>query len=57
MLSITIGESESAKFWLSVLDELKNRGVKEIFVLCTDGLAGIGDAIVAAFTGKNSRTI
>ena len=49
MLSITIGESESAKFWLSVLNELKNRGVKDIFVLCADGLTGIGDAIAAAF--------
>ena len=49
VLSITIGESESAKFWLSVLNELKNRGVKDIFVLCADGLTGIGDAIEAAF--------
>ena len=49
VLSITIGESESAKFWLSVLNELKNRGVKDIFVLCADGLTGIGDAIAAAF--------
>ena len=48
-MSITIGESESAKFWLSVLNELKNRGVKDIFVLCADGLTGIGDAIAAAF--------
>ena len=49
VLSITIGENESAKFWLSVLNELKNRGVKDIFVLCADGLSGIGDAISAAF--------
>ena len=41
MLSITIGENESAKFWLSVLNELKNRGVKDIFVLCADELTGI----------------
>ena len=49
VLSITIGENESAKFWLSVLNELKNRGVRDIFVLCADGLTGIGDAISAAF--------
>ena len=40
VLSITIGEAESAKFWLSVLNELKNRGLKDIFVLCADGLSG-----------------
>ena len=34
VLSITIGENESAKFWLSVLNELKNRGVQDIFVIC-----------------------
>lgn len=49
VLSITIGETESAKFWLSVLNELKNRGVKDIFVLCADGLTGIADAIAAAY--------
>ena len=41
VLSIAIGETESAKFWLSLLNELKNRGVKDIFVLCADGLSGI----------------
>jgi putative transposase len=49
VLSITIGEAESAKFWLSVLNELKNRGVKDIFVLCADGLSGIKEAIAAAY--------
>ena len=49
VLSITIGESESAKFWLSVLNELKNRGVQDIFVLCSDGLNGLKEAIAAAF--------
>ena len=34
VLSITIGETESAKFWLSVLNKLKNRGVQDIFVVC-----------------------
>ena len=49
VLSITIGENESAKFWLSVLNELKNRGVRDIFVLCADGLTGVKEAIAAAF--------
>jgi transposase-like protein len=48
-MSITIGEAESAKFWLSVLNELKNRGLKDIFVLCADGLSGIKEAIAAAY--------
>lgn len=49
VLSITIGEAESAKFWLSVLNELKNRGLKDIFVLCADGLSGIKEAIAASY--------
>ena len=49
MLSITIGEAESAKFWLSVLNVLKNRGLKDIFVLCADDLSGIKEAIAAVY--------
>ncbi len=49
VLSVTVGEAESAKFWLSVLNELKNRGVKDIFVLCADGLSGIQEAVQAAY--------
>ena len=49
VLSITIGENESAKFWLAVLNELKNRGVRDVFVLCADGLTGVKEAIAAAF--------
>jgi len=49
VLSIEIGETESAKFWLSVLNNLKNRGVKDILTLCADGLAGIKDTISTAF--------
>lgn len=49
VLSIEIGETESAKFWLAVLNNLKNRGVKDILVLCADGLTGIKEAITAAF--------
>lgn len=49
VLSIHIGENESAKYWLGVLNELKNRGVKDILVICADGLAGIKEAVSAAF--------
>ena len=44
-----IGENESAKYWLSVLNELKNRGVKDIMIVCADGLSGIKEAIATAF--------
>ena len=49
VLSLNVGENESAKYWLGVLNELKNRGVKDIMVLCADGLCGIKEAIAAAF--------
>ena len=49
VLTIQIGENESSKYWLSVLNELKNRGVKDILILCADGLTGIKEAIAAAF--------
>ena len=49
VLSIEIGENESAKFWLSVLNSLKNRGVEDVMVVCADGLTGIKEAIGAAF--------
>ena len=49
VLTITIGDNESAKYWLSVLNELKNRGVKDILIIYADGLTGIKEAISAAF--------
>ena len=49
VLSIEIGETESAKYWLSVLNGLKNRGVKDILIICADGLSGIKEAIQTAF--------
>ena len=49
VLSIEIGETESSKYWLAVLNNLKNRGVKDILVLCADGLSGIKEAIETAF--------
>ena len=49
VLSLAIGENESAKFWLNALNELKNRGVQDIMIVCADGLTGIKEAIAAAF--------
>lgn len=49
VLTIEVGEAESAKFWLSVLNNLKNRGVRDILVICSDGLTGIKEAIEVAF--------
>ncbi len=49
VLGIWIGENESAKFWLSVFNDLKSRGVKDILILCSDGLTGMKEAITTAF--------
>lgn len=49
VLTIEVGENESAKYWLSVLNSLKNRGVNDILIICADGLTGMKEAITAAF--------
>ncbi|MGE4350084.1 MAG: IS256 family transposase [Candidatus Berkiella sp.] len=49
LLGLWIAENEGAKFWLSVLTELNNRGVKDIFIACVDGLTGFPDAIKAVY--------
>jgi transposase-like protein len=49
LLGIWLGESEGAKFWLQVTNELKNRGVRDILIACVDGLAGFSDAIKTVF--------
>lgn len=49
ILGIWIGENESSKFWLGVLNELKNRGVEDVLMFSVDGLTGLKDAIEAAF--------
>ena len=49
ILSITVGANESAKFWLGMLNDLKNRGVKDVLFFCVDGLAGFKEAIQAVF--------
>lgn len=49
LLGLWISENEGAKFWLNVLTELQNRGVKDILIACVDGLKGFPDAINTAF--------
>jgi transposase-like protein len=49
LLGLWLGESEGAKFWLSCLTDLKNRGLRDIFVACIDGLSGFAEAIHVAY--------
>jgi transposase-like protein len=49
LLGLWLSENEGAKFWLSCLTDLKNRGLLDIFVACIDGLSGFADAIRAAY--------
>jgi len=50
VLGIWLEQSEGAKFWLKVMTELKNRGVRDIFIACVDGLKGFPEAIEATFS-------
>lgn len=49
ILSITVGANETSKFWLGMLNDLKNRGLKDVLFFCVDGLAGFKEAIHAVF--------
>lgn len=49
LLGLWIAENEGSKFWLSVLTELNQRGIKDIFIACVDGLTGFPEAINAVF--------
>lgn len=49
LLGLWVGENEGSKFWLSVLTELKNRGVQDILIACVDGLKGFPEAIESLF--------
>jgi putative transposase len=49
LLGLWLSETEGAKFWLSCLTDLQNRGLKDIFIACVDGLTGFADAIRAAY--------
>ena len=49
LLGLWMAETEGAKFWLSVMTELKNRGLNDIFIACTDGLKGFPEAIESVY--------
>jgi transposase-like protein len=49
VLGMWVGENESSKFWLSVMNGMRNRGVNDILIACIDGLTGFPEAIAAAF--------
>jgi putative transposase len=49
LLGLWLGETEGAKFWLSCLTDLKNRGLKDIFIACMDGLSGFPEALRTAY--------
>ena len=49
VLGMYVGDNESAKFWLSIINGLKNRGVEDILITCVDGLTGFPQAIEAVF--------
>jgi putative transposase len=56
VLGLWTNSSEGAKFWMSVLTNLKNRGMKDAFIICTDGLKGFPDAIEAVFPSALVQT-
>lgn len=56
VLGIYVGENESSKFWITVFNNLKNRGLKDILVLSSDGLSGIKEAIQVAFPKTEHQT-
>ena len=49
VLGMYVGENESARYWLSILNGLKNRGVEDILIACDDGLTGFPEAISAVY--------
>ena len=57
ILGIWIEQTEGAKFWLRVMNELKNRGISDILVAVVDGLKGFPEAINAAFPKPWSRLV
>ena len=56
VLGIYIGENETSKFWMTVFNNLKNRGIKDIIILSSDGLAGIKESIQVAFPNTEHQT-
>ena len=57
VLTIEVEENESSKYWLFVLSSFKNRRVKDILMICADGLTGIKEAITAAYPKTEYRVV
>ena len=55
VLGMYIGGNESAKYWLGVLNDLKNRGMQDVLITCVDGLTGFVDAITTVFPHRRSE--
>ncbi len=55
ILGLWIEQTEGAKFWLRVMNELKNRGCQDILIAVVDGLKGFPEAITAVFPKQSSR--
>ena len=49
VLGLWVGASESAKYWMGVLNDLKSRGIKDVSLFCVDGLTGFREAIGAVY--------
>ena len=56
VLGIWIGANESSKFWLGVLNDLRNRGVQNVLIFCVDGLSGFQDALAAVYPFSKIQT-
>lgn len=50
VIYLQVGENESSEYWLGMMNELKNRGVKDVMIICADGFSGIKKAISTAFS-------
>jgi len=57
ILGVWIGENECSKIWFSVLNDLKNRGILDVYLFCVDGLKGFKEAISAAYPKAQIQTI
>jgi transposase-like protein len=57
LLGMWLSANEGAKFWLAVLTELQNRGVKDIFIACVDGLTGFPEATRSVYPREASAVV
>ena len=55
ILGLHLSENEGANYWLSVLTDLNNRGVKDILIACVDGLTGFPEAIASIFPNTETQ--